>query len=191
MQTFVCVAENAHGQEERSVRIVGVMPATLATANATIITRDAGSKLALECEADVDPALPQQRVSREWRKDGNALDTAGAVLEVAWLQKGHAGVYECVIRTGLEELLLVQTLKVNYSPPRLDDNMPKKKAVLRDSPLHLTCEVEAGVPAPEVNWKFVPKSGGGAATELRGGEPTSRWSTRPPPPTRAPTRAWL
>ena len=98
MQTFACVAENAHGKEERSVRIVGVMPATLATDNATVVERDAGSKLALGCEADVDPALPPQRVTREWRKDGAALEAAGAVLEVAWLQKGHAGVYECIIR---------------------------------------------------------------------------------------------
>ena len=98
MQTFNCVAENVHGKEERSVRIVGVTPSALATANATVIARDAGSKLALECEADVDPVLPPQRVTREWRKDGAALDAVGAVLEVAWLQKGHSGEYECIIR---------------------------------------------------------------------------------------------
>ena len=80
------------------MRIVGVRPSALATANATVIERDAGSKMALECEADVDPALPPQRVTREWRKDGAALDAVGTVLEVAWLQKGHSGVYECIIR---------------------------------------------------------------------------------------------
>ena len=80
------------------MRIVGVVPSTLTTANATVIERDAGSKLALECAADVDPALPPQRITREWRKDGEALEAVGAVLEVAWLQKGHAGVYECIIR---------------------------------------------------------------------------------------------
>ena len=76
-------------------------PAVLSTANATVLVRDAGSALALQCAADVDPALPPQGVTREWRKDGAALDTEkGAALEVAWLQKNHEGVYECVVRWG-------------------------------------------------------------------------------------------
>ena len=69
-------------------------------------------------------------------------------------------------RTGLEELLLVQTVRVNYSPPRLDNTMPKKKAVLVDLPLNLECRLETGIPTPEVTWKFMPKNG--AETELRG-----------------------
>ena len=70
------------------------------------------------------------------------------------------------LRTGLEELLLVQTLRVNYSAPRLDDEMPKTAAALADSPLHLECLVERGVPTPEVTWKYRPK--GGAERELKG-----------------------
>ena len=90
------------------------MPSALATANATVIARNAGSKLALECEADVDPVLPPQRVTREWRKDGAALDAVGAVLEVAWLQKGHSGEYECIIRNGTlnNDILTHSTLHI-------------------------------------------------------------------------------
>ena len=70
------------------------------------------------------------------------------------------------LRTGLEELLLVQTLRVNYSPPRLDDGMPETAAALADSPLQLECLVERGVPTPEVTWKYRPR--GGAERELKG-----------------------
>jgi hypothetical protein len=157
-ETYICEAKNDHGISIRNIISIAIAPTTLITANESLIAREAGSSLVLECEASIDTALPTERVRRQWSKDGNNLDNVGEVLEVAWLQKDHSGMYACKISTGLEELMLVQKVKVAFETPLLDRTIPMKIEVLADTRLKLECSVLKGIPSPEVTWKFKPKN---------------------------------
>ena len=127
-RVYTCEASNAHGETERTTRVVSVEPARLLTANGSVIEREAGTALTLECEVDVGPKLPSVAMDRRWFKDGEQLEGKRTV-EVAWLQRDHAGEYVCVVDTGLEEIRLVQTLEVLYHAPLIDRSAPGKKEV--------------------------------------------------------------
>nr|XP_061790885.1 hemicentin-1-like [Nerophis lumbriciformis] len=150
---YTCLATNAAGEAQKSMRLSVHVPPTISTSediiNQTILS---GFSTELKCTVTGSP-LP----AITWYKDGRPLTSAagvtmlkrGQVLEIERAQLSDAGIYRCaaVNLAGVAEIS--HSLQV-FVPPVISSRGGTVTVIVNEAG-RLKCEA-TGVPSPSLTW---------------------------------------
>ncbi|XP_045504536.1 hemicentin-1-like [Colias croceus] len=161
--TYVCIAVNEGGMDERQLKINVLEPPTIFK---TLFRNDntTDSPIKLEVMSDQSffmhcHAYGYPMPDIYWFKDGLPLrlfddsmvsKEYGEIIAVNRASEEHSGNYTCVARNGVGETSVIYLIDVLVAPPQQKDNT-KHVNLLFGKPLNLTCPVE-GKPLPYVMW---------------------------------------
>ncbi|CAG4960700.1 unnamed protein product [Colias eurytheme] len=161
--TYICIAVNEGGIDERQLKINVLEPPTIFK---TLFRNDntTDSPIKLEVMSDQSffmhcHAYGYPMPDIYWFKDGLPLrlyddsmvsKEYGEIIAVNGASEEHSGNYTCVARNGVGETSVIYLIDVLVAPPQQKDNT-KHVNLLFGKPLNLTCPVE-GKPLPYVMW---------------------------------------
>lgn len=152
---FNCLAENIHGVDEASARLVVVSTTTIQYGPVDTIAR-VRNNAQMNCTILWDPNYELQV---DWKKDNVDLKIDGTKfikdenhsLLITNLSLNDTGIYTCVATTKMGSATDSGTLEVKGIPPTLIQGPQEQTTISEGSDIELLCKVE-GFPTPEHIW---------------------------------------
>jgi len=154
---YRCEATNPSGTDQKTSHVASANPTTEIEARETILYRNAGQPVELDCSVNVDLLL-EQTLTRKWIKDGIELSKGlieGAGDEKVYIQyllAEKAGQYTCIVNTSLDSISMATELHVNTQPPRIV-RFPDTLGQIAGGNVSIECMAE-GIPPPTITFKF-------------------------------------
>ncbi|KAM6372038.1 LOW QUALITY PROTEIN: hemicentin-2 [Pluvialis apricaria] len=152
--TYMCVALNAAGREEKRFILTVHGPPGMEDAQQETLDADMGSPLVLTCQ---DTGVPVPAVT--WLKDGSPLESSpgqglvsgGVQLQLSPLQPFHQGWYTCLARGPGTTARKDFKVLVRVAPRIASAGVPSEHSVLEGRGVRLECRAE-GQPTPHISW---------------------------------------
>jgi len=154
---YRCEATNPSGTDQKTSQLAAVNPTTEKEERETVLYRNAGEPVVLDCSVNADPLL-EQTLTRKWIKDG--IELSKGLIEgmgdekvyIQYLLAEKAGHYTCIVNTSLDSISIATELHVNTQPPRIV-RFPDTLGQIAGGNVSIECIAE-GIPPPTITFKF-------------------------------------
>ena len=158
---YKCKAKNDYGSATQGIEVITVQKPVMIEkfTNESTVVANAGSSVMLNCSIRVDSNLEQFGIDFYWYKNDAELDEESTSLTIPYLvDRDHAGVYSCHVKTVIGTLISSQTLEIITEIPMVKiDFQDSNLRVALGSNVTLHCEIQGGIPTPTIEWKFGDK----------------------------------
>jgi len=154
---YQCEATNPSGTDKKTSQLAAVDQTTKSETRETVLYRNAGEPVMLDCSVNVDPLL-EQTLTRKWIKDGTELNKGliegmdNEKVYIKYLLAEKAGHYTCIVNTSLDSITIETELHVNTQPPRIV-RFPDTLGQIAGGNVSIECIAE-GIPPPTISFKF-------------------------------------